>query len=178
MAPLRSTSRPLLRLLPPSGQGPRGFVTIIVFRFFYISNLFTRIFFAQAYSKLLHIEASYSPGILLYQPLVSHRSILLSTTSSIDFLLIDISLPPSYLITVQITQEASPPVMWLSGLEDLVVSKDRFQFLNVGERCNVAGSIQFKKLIMAGDYGKAMDIAKKQVYIVILIYSYMEKRNY
>jgi 5-methyltetrahydrofolate--homocysteine methyltransferase len=56
-----------------------------------------------------------------------------------------------------------PPVMWLSGLEDLVVSKDRFQFLNVGERCNVAGSIKFKKLIMAGDYAGAMDVAKKQV---------------
>lgn len=54
-------------------------------------------------------------------------------------------------------------MLWLSGLEDLVVSKDRFQFLNIGERCNLAGSIQFKKLIMAGDYGKAMDIAKKQV---------------
>lgn len=55
------------------------------------------------------------------------------------------------------------PFMWLSGLEDLVVSKERFQFLNLGERCNVAGSAIFKKLIMAGDYVKAMDIAKKQV---------------
>jgi 5-methyltetrahydrofolate--homocysteine methyltransferase len=53
--------------------------------------------------------------------------------------------------------------MWLSGLEDLVVSKERFQFLNVGERCNIAGSPLFKKLILAGDYAKAMDIAKKQV---------------
>lgn len=26
------------------------------------------------------------------------------------------------------------PFMWLSGLEDLVVTKERFQFLNVGER--------------------------------------------
>ena len=55
------------------------------------------------------------------------------------------------------------PEMWLSGLEDLVVSKDRFQFLNVGERCNIAGSPLFKKLILAGDYAKAMDVAKKQV---------------
>ncbi len=55
------------------------------------------------------------------------------------------------------------PEMWLSGLEDLVVSKDRFQFLNVGERCNIAGSPLFKKLILSGDYAKAMDIAKKQV---------------
>ncbi len=59
------------------------------------------------------------------------------------------------------------PKMWLSGLEDLVVD-DVFNhlgmpFLNVGERCNIAGSIQFKKLIMAGKYGEAMDVAKKQV---------------
>ena len=36
-------------------------------------------------------------------------------------------------------------------------------FLNVGERCNIAGSIKFKKLMMAGNYGAAMDIAKAQV---------------
>ena len=36
-------------------------------------------------------------------------------------------------------------------------------FLNVGERCNIAGSIKFKKIMMAGDYSAAMDIAKKQV---------------
>ncbi|KAL7558641.1 hypothetical protein ACA910_019470 [Epithemia clementina (nom. ined.)] len=59
------------------------------------------------------------------------------------------------------------PKMWLSGLEDLKVEDVHnhlgLPFLNVGERCNIAGSIKFKKLIMAGDYGSAMDIAKKQV---------------
>lgn len=55
------------------------------------------------------------------------------------------------------------PFMWLSGLEDLVVTKDRFSFLNVGERCNISGSIRFKRLIMKGDYGTAMDIARQQV---------------
>ncbi|CAM9807576.1 unnamed protein product, partial [Hapterophycus canaliculatus] len=55
------------------------------------------------------------------------------------------------------------PFMWLSGLEDLVVTKERFQFLNVGERCNVSGSIRFKKLILKGDYQTAMDVAKQQV---------------
>jgi 5-methyltetrahydrofolate--homocysteine methyltransferase len=59
------------------------------------------------------------------------------------------------------------PKMWLSGLEDLKVEDVHnhlgMPFLNVGERCNIAGSIQFKKLIMAGNYGEAMDIAKKQV---------------
>lgn len=55
------------------------------------------------------------------------------------------------------------PFMWLSGLEDLVVTKERFSFLNVGERCNISGSIRFKKLIQKGDYGTAMDIARQQV---------------
>jgi 5-methyltetrahydrofolate--homocysteine methyltransferase len=57
--------------------------------------------------------------------------------------------------------------MWLSGLEDLVVDDVHnhlgLPFLNVGERCNIAGSIKFKKLMMKGDYGAAMDIANKQV---------------
>ena len=59
------------------------------------------------------------------------------------------------------------PKMWLSGLEDLVVDDCHnhlgLPFLNVGERCNISGSIRFKKLMMKGDYGAAMDIAKKQV---------------
>ena len=59
------------------------------------------------------------------------------------------------------------PKMWLSGLEDMKVEDLHnhlgLPFLNVGERCNIAGSIKFKKLMMAGDYGAAMDIAKQQV---------------
>lgn len=55
------------------------------------------------------------------------------------------------------------PFMWLSGLEDMVVTKERFSFLNVGERCNISGSIRFKKMIMKGDYGTAMDVARQQV---------------
>jgi 5-methyltetrahydrofolate--homocysteine methyltransferase len=59
------------------------------------------------------------------------------------------------------------PKMWLSGLEDLKVEDVHnhlgLPFLNVGERCNIAGSLKFKKLMMKGDYGAAMDIAKKQV---------------
>ena len=59
------------------------------------------------------------------------------------------------------------PKMWLSGLEDLVVEDVHnhlgLPFLNVGERCNISGSLHFKKLMMKGDYGTAMDIAKKQV---------------
>ena len=59
------------------------------------------------------------------------------------------------------------PKMWLSGLEDLVVDDVvnhlGLPFLNVGERCNIAGSLAFKKLMMNGKYAEAMDIAKKQV---------------
>ena len=66
---------------------------------------------------------------------------------------------------------ALPPVrrpkMWLSGLEDLIVDDCvnhlGMPFLNVGERCNIAGSLAFKKLMMNGKYAEAMDIAKKQV---------------
>ena len=36
-------------------------------------------------------------------------------------------------------------------------------FVNIGERTNVTGSAKFKKLIMAGDYAKAIDIAREQV---------------
>ena len=58
------------------------------------------------------------------------------------------------------------PKMWLSGLEDLVVDDVHnhlgLPFLNVGERCNISGSIECKKL-MKGDYATAMDIVKKQV---------------
>ncbi len=37
------------------------------------------------------------------------------------------------------------------------------QFINIGERTNVAGSARFKKLIMAGDYAEAVSVARQQV---------------
>ncbi|WP_413062052.1 methionine synthase [Sphingomonas carotinifaciens] len=37
------------------------------------------------------------------------------------------------------------------------------QFVNVGERTNVTGSAAFKKLIMAGDYARAVEVARNQV---------------
>ncbi|RVT40357.1 methionine synthase [Sphingobium algorifonticola] len=37
------------------------------------------------------------------------------------------------------------------------------QFVNIGERTNVTGSAKFKKLIMAGDYTAAVEIARQQV---------------
>ncbi|MEO1968917.1 MAG: methionine synthase [Sphingomonadaceae bacterium] len=37
------------------------------------------------------------------------------------------------------------------------------QFVNIGERTNVTGSARFKKLIMAGDYTAAVEVARDQV---------------
>jgi len=37
------------------------------------------------------------------------------------------------------------------------------RFVNIGERCNVTGSARFKKLILAGDYDSAVDVARDQV---------------
>ena len=37
------------------------------------------------------------------------------------------------------------------------------QFVNIGERTNVTGSARFKKLIMAGDYTTAVEVARQQV---------------
>ena len=36
-------------------------------------------------------------------------------------------------------------------------------FVNIGERTNVTGSAKFKKLIMAGDYAAAVEVARDQV---------------
>ena len=49
----------------------------------------------------------------------------------------------------------------LSGLEVLSVSAETF--INVGERCNVAGSRKFLRLISDGQYEEALLIARKQV---------------
>jgi len=40
---------------------------------------------------------------------------------------------------------------------------DVSRFINIGERTNVTGSAKFKKLIMAGDYAAALDVARSQV---------------
>jgi 5-methyltetrahydrofolate--homocysteine methyltransferase len=37
------------------------------------------------------------------------------------------------------------------------------RFVNIGERCNVTGSARFKKLVLAGDYDAAVDVARDQV---------------
>ena len=55
-----------------------------------------------------------------------------------------------------------PETMWLSGLDMLDVTKD-VHFVNVGERCNVAGSRKFLRLIKEKQYDEAVSIARKQV---------------
>uniref|UniRef100_A0A8C2DN58 Methionine synthase n=1 Tax=Cyprinus carpio TaxID=7962 RepID=A0A8C2DN58_CYPCA len=52
--------------------------------------------------------------------------------------------------------------MLLSGLEPFRIGPYT-NFVNIGERCNVAGSRKFAKLIMAGNYEEALSIAKAQV---------------
>ena len=53
-------------------------------------------------------------------------------------------------------------VMRLSGLEPLNIGDDSL-FVNVGERTNVTGSRAFAKLILAGDYTGAVEVARQQV---------------
>lgn len=60
------------------------------------------------------------------------------------------------------TPQPQPSTLWLSGLEMLDVSSD-VRFVNVGERCNVAGSRKFLRLISQKCYEEALDIARRQV---------------
>lgn len=55
-----------------------------------------------------------------------------------------------------------PDYLWLSGLELLEVTPE-INFVNVGERCNVAGSRKFLRLINEKKYDETLSIARKQV---------------
>uniref|UniRef100_A0AAQ6IV05 Methionine synthase n=1 Tax=Anabas testudineus TaxID=64144 RepID=A0AAQ6IV05_ANATE len=50
----------------------------------------------------------------------------------------------------------------LSGLEPFRIGPHT-NFVNIGERCNVAGSLKFARLIKTGNYEEALSIAKMQV---------------
>ena len=54
-----------------------------------------------------------------------------------------------------------PKSLWLSGLE--LMDASEATFVNVGERCNVAGSRKFLRLIKEKNYEEALQIARKQV---------------
>lgn len=49
---------------------------------------------------------------------------------------------------------------WLAGLDGF---SDNMGFINVGERCNVAGSRKFLRLVKEGSWDEALEIARKQV---------------
>lgn len=55
-----------------------------------------------------------------------------------------------------------PDTLCLSGLELCEITPER-NFINVGERCNVAGSRKFLRLINEKKYNEALDIARRQV---------------
>lgn len=79
---------------------------------------------------------------------------------------------PDHIKAVALSVEGVPPRvpktniedghMLLAGLEPLKVGK-LSNFVNIGERCNVAGSRKFARLIKEGKYDDALAIAKLQV---------------
>jgi 5-methyltetrahydrofolate--homocysteine methyltransferase len=60
------------------------------------------------------------------------------------------------------TMPKLPQRLRLAGLEPFELSQ-AIPFVNVGERTNVTGSAKFRKLITAGDYSAALDVARDQV---------------
>ncbi|MGN1245180.1 MAG: methionine synthase, partial [Muribaculaceae bacterium] len=62
----------------------------------------------------------------------------------------------------KVASGCSEGVMRLSGYELRVVTPDA-NFLNIGERCNVAGSRKFLRLINDKNYAEAVEIARRQV---------------
>ncbi len=57
---------------------------------------------------------------------------------------------------------STPRFLKLSGLEPLIITPES-NFINVGERTNVAGSKKFLRLIKEEKYSEALDIARNQV---------------
>ena len=55
-----------------------------------------------------------------------------------------------------------PKYLRLSGLEPFTLTPET-NFVNIGERTNITGSAKFRKLIAAGDYEAALDVARQQV---------------
>ena len=70
---------------------------------------------------------------------------------------------------LELVKDAKPHIpakpseyLWLSGLELLELTP-QINFVNIGERCNVAGSKKFLRLIKEEKYDEALQIAAKQV---------------
>ncbi len=64
---------------------------------------------------------------------------------------------------IPIAKEALGYSIQLSGLEPLTTKNNDTVFINVGERCNVAGSRKFLRLIKEKAYEEALEIARQQV---------------
>lgn len=62
----------------------------------------------------------------------------------------------------ELVSSMATPRLCLSGLEPLTLTPE-VGFVNVGERCNVAGSRKFLRLIKEGNYEEALGIARSQV---------------
>ncbi|HNX05215.1 MAG TPA: methionine synthase, partial [Opitutales bacterium] len=58
---------------------------------------------------------------------------------------------------------ADKPSLRLSGLEPFKVEGDKAPFVMIGERTNVAGSINFKKLVQQNKFEEALAVARQQV---------------
>ena len=77
---------------------------------------------------------------------------------------------PAYIKAIVTAVEKYPPRQipdlekqcHLAGLEPMTIGKDSL-FINIGERTNITGSARFKRLIIAEDYEKALDVARDQV---------------
>ena len=61
------------------------------------------------------------------------------------------------------TIPAPDPRPYVSGLESVCLDVRQSRFTNIGERTNVAGSRKFAKLIAAGDYDTALQVAAGQI---------------
>lgn len=64
--------------------------------------------------------------------------------------------------TIHVKNESKDEKLTLSGLEVMKQTAE-VPFVNVGERCNVAGSKKFLRLINTKQYDEALQIARKQV---------------
>jgi len=59
-------------------------------------------------------------------------------------------------------QARKAKTMQLSGLEPLYITPD-LGFVNIGERCNLMGSLKFKRLISTNKWDEALEVCKEQV---------------
>ena len=53
--------------------------------------------------------------------------------------------------------------LYLSGLEKLLINRKKNNFINIGERTNVAGSAKFARLMRERNFKEAAEIAAKQI---------------